>query len=96
MVKRISFLFFFLLFTTVNIFCQDYSFTVDKNYSALYINSDGTCTISYEIQFTCDEYAHAIDVVDIGMPNEWYDLKSASAEIEGNKLSKFRICPSWR
>ncbi len=90
MVKRISFLFFFLLFATVNIFCQDYSFTVDKNYSALYINSDGTCTISYEIQFTCDEHAHAIDTVDIGMPNEWYDLESASAEIEGNLPSKIR------
>lgn len=90
MVKRLMLLLFFLFFTAASIFCQDYSFTVDKNYSALYINSDGTCTISYEIQFTCDEYAHSIDTVDIGMPNEWYDLKSAFAEIDGIKLNKIQ------
>lgn len=90
MVKKILLLSVFLFFTTVNIFPQDYSFTVDKNYSALYVNSDGTCTISYEIQFTCDDYAHSIDIIDVGMPNEWYDLKSASASLDGQKLKKIR------
>jgi len=86
----------FLVFITVflalklSIHSQDYSFSVDKNYSALYINSDGTCTINYEIQFTCGEGAHPIDIVDIGMPNEWYVLKSASAKIEGHKLQNIK------
>lgn len=80
----------FLLLMPVVALCQTYSFTVDKNYSAVYINSDGTCTISYEIQFTCDSHADAIDIVDIGMPNEWYDLNSASASIDGYELKTVR------
>jgi hypothetical protein len=69
---------------------QDYSFSVDKNYSALYINSDGTCTINYEIKFTCDENAHSIDIVDIGMPNDYYDLESASAKIDNTSLTNIK------
>ncbi len=90
MVKKLLLIFSLIFFSAANIYSQDYQFTVDKNYSILYINSDGTCTINYEIQFTCDEYAHTIDIVDMGMPNEWYDLKSASAKIDGHKLSKIR------
>ena len=90
MVKRLSLLLLFFFFTTTNIFSQDYHFSVDKNYSILFINNDGTCTINYEIQFTCDEYTHPIDIVDIGMPNEWYDLKSASAEVDGYALSEIK------
>ncbi|TET22622.1 MAG: hypothetical protein E3J78_02905 [Candidatus Cloacimonadota bacterium] len=90
MVKKITVLLFILSIAAIPIVAQDYSFTVDKNYSALYINSDGTCTVSYEIQFTCDENAHIIDIVDIGMPNEWYELKTASASIDGHALKKIR------
>jgi hypothetical protein len=89
MVKKLLMLLFMFLVPAA-ILCQTYSFSVDKNYSAVYINSDGTCTISYEIQFTCDSHADAIDIVDIGMPNEWYDLNSASASVDGHKLSTVR------
>ena len=87
---RKQLLLLFMLLVPVALLCQTYSFTVDKNYSAVYVNSDGTCTISYEIQFTCDSHADAIDIVDIGMPNEWYDLKSASASIDGHELGTVR------
>lgn len=90
MVKRLLIPLFLLLSATTSLFSQDYGFTVDKNYSILYINSDGTCTINYELQFTCDDYAHPIDVVDIGMPNEWYVLKSASAKKDGYPLHDIR------
>jgi hypothetical protein len=86
--KPLLFLLVFLI--PAALLSQTYSFSVDKNYSAVYINSDGTCTISYEIQFTCDSHADAIDIVDIGMPNEWYDLNSASASLDGHELRTVR------
>jgi hypothetical protein len=89
MVRKLPVIFFVLLVPAA-IFCHTYSFTVDKNYSAVYINSDGTCTISYELTFTCDSHADAIDIVDIGMPNEWYDLNSASASMGGHELRTVR------
>ncbi len=89
MVKK-QLILLFILLLPLGILAQTYSFTVDKNYSALYINEDGTCTVSYEIQFTCDSYADAIDIVDIGMPNEWYDLGSAQASIDGHALGTVR------
>ncbi|OQX50892.1 MAG: hypothetical protein B5M53_11660 [Candidatus Cloacimonas sp. 4484_209] len=91
MVKRLFLpAIFLLLFLITGGFSQNYLFKVDKNYSVLYINQDGTCTINYEIQFTCDEEAHPIDVVDIGMPNESYVLQSAAAKIDGFTLTDIR------
>jgi len=33
---------------------QDYSFSLDKNISHVYINKDGSADIEYELTFTCD------------------------------------------
>jgi hypothetical protein len=90
MVRRFAFFLVFLVAPLLLLLGQTYRFSVDKNYSAIYINDDGTCTISYEITFTCDEYADPIDIVDIGMPNEWYDLKTATAKMDGYTLPTVR------
>lgn len=90
MVRKIFLFLLAIIVTPLIAYSQDYSFSVDSNYSILYINSDGTCTINYEIQFTCDENAHPIDIVDIGMPNDYYDLGSASAKMEHSSLTDIR------
>ena len=56
------------------------------------MNKDGSESLDYTITFLNDGGAHTIDIVDIGMPNNDYDLKSISAEIGGVKISK--ITPS--
>jgi hypothetical protein len=66
---------------------QDYSFTVDRNVSSVYILEDGSVDIVYDITFTNDPGAHVIDIVDIGMPNEYYDLSSAQATIGGQPVT---------
>ncbi len=60
---------------------QTYYFSVPSNYSDVYINQDGSVMISYAITFANDSGASPIDVVDIGLPNDYYDLSTAKAWI---------------
>jgi hypothetical protein len=69
---------------------QQYAFSVDKNISHVYINKDGSVDVEYWLTFTCQLGAHAIDIVDIGMPNEDYSLSSVKADIGGVQLTDIR------
>jgi hypothetical protein len=69
---------------------QQYLFSVDKNISHVYINRDGSVDVEYWLTFTCQPGYHAIDIVDIGMPNENYDLGSVQADIGGIQLTDVR------
>jgi hypothetical protein len=67
---------------------EDYSFQVPEESAIVTINTDGSVSIDYYITFQNDSGAHPIDVVDIGMPNYDYVLKSMSANVDGTALSK--------
>ena len=69
---------------------QQYAFSVDKNISHVYINKDGSVDVEYWITFTCQPGYHPIDIVDIGMPNDYYDLSSVRADIGGVQLTDIR------
>ncbi|MEW6685193.1 MAG: hypothetical protein AB1393_03180 [Candidatus Edwardsbacteria bacterium] len=69
----------------------DYSFSVDQNISHLYLNPDGSINLYYELTFTCAQNGQTIDIVDIGMPNGDYDLNTAQAEMDGEKISDIRV-----
>ncbi len=90
--------YFFLAFLVLLIslpltsYAQEYYFSVPRNYSDVYINYDGSITIGYQITFTCDYAAHPIDIVDIGLPNDSYDISSAKAWINSRPISE--IYPS--
>lgn len=71
-------------------FGADYLFEVQKNYSAVVIQKDGSANIYYTLVFKCAPYARPIDIVDIGLPHQYYDLNSASAAINGKKLPTIR------
>ncbi|MHA1146781.1 MAG: hypothetical protein ACTSR8_00885 [Promethearchaeota archaeon] len=66
---------------------QNYSFEVDSEIVNVYIEKDGSITIEYWINFTCDLGAHSIDYVDIGFPNQHYDIDSVKADLDGQKVS---------
>jgi hypothetical protein len=66
---------------------QDYGFSVDQNFVSVYIQEDSSVDIVYDITFTCDPGAHPIDIVDVGLPNDYYDLSSAKATIDGQPVS---------
>ena len=65
---------------------QDYLFQVEQQQVEVQINDDGTVSLYYTINFYCEPGAHAIDYIDIGMPNGAYELNSVSAEIDGKVI----------
>jgi hypothetical protein len=69
---------------------QQYAFSVDKNISHVYVNKDGSVDVEYWLTFTCQPGYHDIDIVDIGMPNDDYDLSSVRADIGGVQLTDVR------
>jgi len=66
---------------------QDYSFTVDSMHVEVYIQEDSSVDIVYDITYTNDPGAHVIDIADVGLPNDYYDLSSATATINGQPVS---------
>ncbi|MBN1580488.1 MAG: hypothetical protein JXA89_07275, partial [Anaerolineae bacterium] len=61
------------------VWAQNYQFGVDRNISQVIIQPDGSADIEYWLTLTCAQGAHAIDAVDIGLPNSSYDLSTARA-----------------
>jgi hypothetical protein len=61
------------------VLAQEYRFSVDRNISHVIVNRDGSADIEYALTFTCASGAHAIDIVDIGLPNSSYELDTAKA-----------------
>jgi hypothetical protein len=65
---------------------QEYLFRVDKETVDVYWNADGTESLEYTFAFTNQPGAHAIDFVDVGMPNSTFDMSTASADVNGNAV----------
>jgi len=70
-----------------NASAQDYYFSLDKMVADVYWNSDGTSSLDYYLTFTNQPGGHAIEFVDVGMPNGNFDLNSVEADINGGPLS---------
>lgn len=86
MVRKI--LFFFALLFSIPIL-SSYQFEVLSNSSTLDIKEDSSVMIAYSIKFK--NYGQPIDIVDIGLPDENYDLKSATAFINNDQVKDIRI-----
>ncbi len=72
---------------TTTVFAQDYYFSLDKEVVNVYWNEDGTMALDYLLTFTNQPSGHAIEFVDVGMPNGNFDFNSIQASINGNQLS---------
>lgn len=66
---------------------QDYSFTLDKEIVNVYWNSDGSVALDYVFVFTNNAGGHAIDFVDVGMPNGRYNINNARADVDGKTVN---------
>ncbi len=62
---------------------QSYSFRLNAETVHVYWNSDGALAVDYLFVFTNDPGAHAIDFVDVGMPNGHFDFDSITADVNG-------------
>lgn len=89
MKKKWLALFLLLLLLAVNFgsaAAQNLSFQVESTDVKVYINPDGTASIEYLIVFNNEPGADPIDFVDIGLPNDSYELSSISAEVDGKPI----------
>jgi hypothetical protein len=84
--------FFSLLFTLLialalpaGALAQSYSFSLDEQVAHAYWNQDGTLTIDYIFVFTNAPGAHAIDFVDVGLPNGTFNFDDISADVDGRR-----------
>lgn len=66
---------------------QGYSFGVTSLDLEVTLRPDASAELSYTIVFSNNSGAHAIDVVDMGLPHAKYDLHNMSASINGQSVS---------
>jgi hypothetical protein len=72
---------------------QDYRFNVPENRVHVYLEQDGTVWLVYDITFAPDPGSHPIDVVDIGLPNDTYNVFAIQASINGVPLDRIDDSP---
>ena len=70
------------------VYAQDYRFQVPDQAVVVSVNTDGSINIDYTMTFLNDSGAHAIDIVDIGLPNYDYELGNITGEVDGVKITK--------
>ena len=66
---------------------QSYYFSVDQETVHAYWESDGSLTLIYEFFFTNQPEGHAIEYVDVGLPNSSYSDSDIFADANGQSLS---------
>ena len=65
----------------------NYSFQLTKEVVQVFLNKDGTMALDYQLTFANDPGAHVIDAVDLGLPNNNYQMDSISADVGGNRVN---------
>ncbi|MCJ7703473.1 MAG: hypothetical protein MUO62_17970, partial [Anaerolineales bacterium] len=75
----------FLLFLSFpgNALAQDYYFRLDKETVHVLWNDDGSLSLDYTLVFYNDPSGHAIEFVDLGLPNYSYIESSINADVNG-------------
>jgi len=76
-----------LIFVSAPVFGQSYSYTLNQEIAEVYWESDGSARILYMLVFTNDASGPPIEYVDIGTPNNNYNLNYMSATIDNKPIS---------
>jgi hypothetical protein len=77
----------FLLIIPTSALAQSYYFNVEKETVHVYWEDDGTLDLIYEFVFVNQPEGHAIEYVDVGLPNYNYSDSNISADINGQALT---------
>lgn len=88
MKKSILFLLLIILFILPSsALAQSYYFSLDKETVHIYWEADGTMDLIYEFVFTNQPEGHAIEYVDVGLPNYNYSDSNISADVDGQAIT---------
>ncbi len=74
---------FILLFIPASALAQDYYFQVPQMTVDVYWNADGTVSLNYTFVFKNDSSGHAIEYVDVGIPNSNFSAGNILADVNG-------------
>lgn len=66
---------------------QDYYFSLDKETVHAYWDEDGKLSLSYTLDFTNSPQGHAIEYVDLGLPNRNFSTSNIRADVNGQALN---------
>ncbi|MGB8980360.1 MAG: hypothetical protein WCC12_00640, partial [Anaerolineales bacterium] len=72
---------------TTSALAQSYSFSLTDEVVNVYWNADGTLSLDYQFTFVNQPGAHAIDFVDVGLPNDNYVYNTITADVDGSPVS---------
>jgi len=72
---------------TTSALAQSYSFSLTNEVVNVYWNADGTLSLDYQFTFVNQPGAHAIDFVDVGLPNDNYVYNTITADVDGSPVS---------
>ncbi len=84
--RRLLFLIVLILSYYVPLQAQDYYFSVPAAEMEVHIQQSGGALLHYRIEFQNTPSGHAIDIVDVGMPQEDYDAGQAKAWVNGQEV----------
>ncbi len=65
---------------------SNYSFQLTNEVVQVFLNKDGTMALDYQLTFVNDPGAHILDAVDLGLPNNNYDMGSIRADVGGKAV----------
>lgn len=90
--KLRSFLFLAIIISLVSVAspvsAQGYRFEVTAQEVEAYLESDGTLSLYYYIDFANDPNGAYIEYVDVGMPTPSYSRQTIKAEIDGKPITR--------
>ena len=72
---------------------QDYSFILDEQIVDVYLEPDGSISIDYVFAFRNHVTGAPIDFIDVGLPNNDFDLSSIRASINGDPITDITYSP---
>ncbi len=88
MKRSILFLLLIILFLLPSsALAQSYYFSLDKETVHVYWEADGSIDLIYEFVFTNQPEGHAIEYVDVGLPNNNYLDINISADVDGQAIT---------
>lgn len=76
-----------LLLSPGEALAQNYLFSLDQLTIHVYWQEDGSASLAYEFIFTDNPSASPIDYVDVGLPNNNFDVSTIEADVDGQPIS---------
>ena len=69
---------------------QDYQFEIPEMTLDVFVQPDASARLEYKMVFKNRPGAHAIDIVDVGLPHSGYRISNMEASVDGRKVHRIR------